>query len=135
MLNIIAGNSGTGKTTYIQNLLADMVRKGEEKILFIVPDQSSFDTEKAFLQMLGAKDSLKIKVMGFTRLCDYIFSVNGSNGKLTLDEGSKAILMSLALNECQDNMPLFSGTKNKSELISLMLSANTKPVTSQVTIF
>ncbi|MGN0459948.1 MAG: PD-(D/E)XK nuclease family protein [Ruminococcus sp.] len=123
MLNIIAGNSGTGKTTYLLGLLADMVRKGEDKILFIVPDQSSFDTEKTFLEMLGPKDSLKIKVMGFTRLCDYIFSVNGSNGKVTLDEGSKAILMSLALNECADNMPLFSGTKNKNELISLMLSA------------
>ena len=121
MLNIIAGNSGTGKTTYIQNLLADMVRKGEERILFIVPDQSSFDTEKAFLEMLGPMDSLKIKVMGFSRLCDYIFSVNGSTGKVTLDEGSKAILMSLALKECQDNMPLFSGTKNKNEMISLML--------------
>ena len=68
MLNIIAGNSGTGKTTYIQNLLADMVRKGEERILFIVPDQSSFDTEKVFLEMLGPMDSLKIKVMGFTHI-------------------------------------------------------------------
>ncbi|MDY4812461.1 MAG: 3'-5' exonuclease, partial [Ruminococcus sp.] len=133
MLNIIAGNSGTGKTTYIQNLLADMVRKGEERILFIVPDQSSFDTEKAFLEMLGPMDSLKIKVMGFTRLCDYIFSVNGSTGKVTLDEGSKAILMSLALKECQDNMPLFSGTKNKNELISLMLSAVSEYKTCNIT--
>lgn len=133
MLNIIAGNSGTGKTTYIQNLLADMVRKGEEKILFIVPDQSSFDTEKAFLEMLGPMDSIKIKVMGFTRLCDYIFSVNGSTGKVTLDEGSKAILLSLALNECQDNMPLFSGTKNKNELISLMLSAVSEYKTCNIT--
>ena len=133
MLNIIAGNSGTGKTTYIQNLLADMVRKGEERILFIVPDQSSFDTEKAFLEMLGPMDSLKIKVMGFSRLCDYIFSVNGSTGKVTLDEGSKAILMSLALKECQDNMPLFSGTKNKNELISLMLSAVSEYKTCNIT--
>lgn len=133
MLKFIAGNSGTGKTTFIQNLLADMVCKGEDKILFIVPDQSSFDTEKAFLEMLGSKDSLKIKVMGFTRLCDYIFSVNGSNGKLTLDDGSKAILMSLALNECCDNMPLFSGTKNKNELISLMLSAVSEYKTCNIT--
>ncbi|MGN1126141.1 MAG: hypothetical protein ACI4RI_01740, partial [Ruminococcus sp.] len=50
MLNFIAGNSGTGKTTYLLGLLADMVRKGEDKILFIVPDQSSFDTEKTFLE-------------------------------------------------------------------------------------
>ncbi|MCH5202887.1 MAG: PD-(D/E)XK nuclease family protein, partial [Oscillospiraceae bacterium] len=37
--------------------------------------------------------------------------------------GGKASLMSLAIDECQDNIPLFSKTKNKKELISLMLSA------------
>ena len=123
MLNIIKGDSGTGKSTYIVNMLVEMVKKGEEKILLIVPDQSSFETEKTFLDILGPMESLKIKVLGFSRICDYVFSLNGSSGKIPLDEGGKAILMSLAIDECQDNIPLFSKTKNKKELISLMLSA------------
>lgn len=122
MLNIIKGAGGTGKTTYIINLLTEMVKKGQEKILFIVPDQSTFETEKTFLKILGPMDSLKITVLGFSRLCEYVFSHNGSSGKLPLDEGGKAILMSLAIDECVDNIPLFSKTKNKNELISLMLS-------------
>ncbi len=123
MLKFIKGDSGTGKSTYIINLLADMVKNGEDKILFIVPDQSSFETEKTFLQLLGPMESLKIKVLGFTRICQHIFSVNGNSGKKPLDDGGKAILMSLAIKECQDNIPLFSHTKNKNELVNLMLSA------------
>ncbi|MCH5203010.1 MAG: hypothetical protein J1F17_07380, partial [Oscillospiraceae bacterium] len=96
MLNIIKGDSGTGKSTYIVNMLVEMVKKGEEKILLIVPDQSSFETEKTFLDILGPMESLKIKVLGFSRICDYVFSLNGSSGKIPLDEGGKAILMSLA---------------------------------------
>ena len=49
MLNIIKGESGSGKTTYITNLLANMVKNGEKNILYIVPDQSSFDTQRTFL--------------------------------------------------------------------------------------
>ena len=116
MLNIIKGESGSGKTTYITNLLANMVKNGEKNILYIVPDQSSFDTQRTFLDLLGPKDSLNINVQGFTGLCDYIFSVNGSSGKIPLDDGGKAIIMSLAIDECQDNLPLFSHTKNKNDL-------------------
>lgn len=82
MLNFIKGESGSGKTTYITNLLANMVKNGEKNILYIVPDQSSFDTQRTFLDLLGPKDSLNINVQGFTGLCDYIFSVNGSSGKI-----------------------------------------------------
>lgn len=123
MLNIIKGASGTGKSTYLVNILCEMVENGEENILFIVPDQSSFQWEKAFLEKLGPCNSLKIKVLGFNRLCDYIFSVNGSDGKQSLDDGGKAIIMSLAIDECIDNIPLYAKTKNKNELIGLMLSA------------
>ena len=133
MLNIIKGDSGSGKTTYITNLLANMVQNGEKKILYIVPDQSSFDTQRIFLELLGPKDSLNINVQGFTGLCDYIFSVNGASGKMPLDDGGKSIIMSLAIDECQDNLPLFSHTKNKSELINLMLSAVSEYKTCNIT--
>ena len=133
MLNFIKGESGSGKTTYITNLLANMVKNGEKNILYIVPDQSSFDTQRTCLDLLGPKDSLNINVQGFTGLCDYIFSVNGSSGKIPLDDGGKSIIMSLAIDECQDNLPLFSHTKNKNELINLMLSAVSEYKTCNIT--
>lgn len=133
MLQFIKGESGTGKSTYITNLLAEKVRAGQENILFITPDQSSYETEKTFLELLGPMESLKVKVLGFSRICDYIFSVNGNMGKSPIDDGGKAIIMSLAIKECQDKIPLFSKTKNKNELINLMLSAVSEYKTCSIT--
>ena len=133
MLQFIKGESGTGKSTYITNLLAEKVRAGQENILFITPDQSSYETEKTFLELLGPMESLKVKVLGFSRICDYIFSINGNMGKSPIDDGGKAIIMSLAIKECQDKIPLFSKTKNKNELINLMLSAVSEYKTCSIT--
>ena len=133
MLQFIKGESGTGKSTYITNLLAEKVRAGQDNILFITPDQSSYETEKTFLELLGPMESLKVKVLGFSRICDYIFSVNGNMGKSPIDDGGKAIIMSLAIKECQDKIPLFSKTKNKNELINLMLSAVSEYKTCSIT--
>ena len=73
MLKFILGKSGTGKTTYIYNQIKELVNNGKDKILMLIPDQSSFETEKAFLEILGAKNSKKVKVFGFSRLCRYVF--------------------------------------------------------------
>lgn len=133
MLHFIKGSSGTGKSRYIIELLKNFVQNGEEKILFIVPDQSSFETEKTFLNLLGPEKCLKINVLGFSRICDYIHSQNGSSGKKALDDGGKAILMSLAIEECQDHLPLFSNTKNKRELANIMLKAVKEYKTCNIT--
>ena len=53
MLQLILGRSGFGKTHTIRNLIKEKVEKGQEKILLIVPEQYSFETEKAMLKLIG----------------------------------------------------------------------------------
>ena len=64
MLNFVLGRSGTGKTTYLQNKLAELAENGNNKLMIIVPDQSSFETEKDFLELLGEKLCKNVKVFG-----------------------------------------------------------------------
>ena len=49
MLNLIYGRSKSGKTTYIDSLVAQLAKSGETKILVIVPEQATFESEKAYL--------------------------------------------------------------------------------------
>ena len=44
MLRFVLGRSGTGKTQYLNKLFTDFAKSGSEKLLMIVPDQSSFET-------------------------------------------------------------------------------------------
>lgn len=123
MLNLIYGRSKSGKTTYIDNKVCELAHSGETKILVIVPDQVTFETERAYLSLLGAKLSQNVLVLGFSRMCDYVFETTGAIRKAPADEQTKALLMSVALEEVKDSLTLYSDKALNPELSKLMLSA------------
>ncbi len=123
MLNLIFGRSKSGKTTYIDTKVAELAKNGENRILVIVPDQVTFETEKAYLSLLGAKLSQKVLVLGFSRMCDYVFETTGYIRKTPADDQTKALLMSIALEEVRDSLNLYSEKALNPELSLLMLSA------------
>ena len=71
MLNFILGRAGTGKSAFLHKTLREKLSQNK-KIIFIVPEQSSFRTERNMLQMLGNKDFNKIEVLSFSRLYDFV---------------------------------------------------------------
>lgn len=123
MLKLIYGRSKSGKTTYINKKVCDLATAGENRILVIVPDQITFETERAYLSLLGAKLSQNVLVLGFSRLCDYVFETTGAIRKAPADEQTKALLMSVALEEVKDNLSLYADKALSPELSKLMLSA------------
>ncbi|MGN0550709.1 MAG: PD-(D/E)XK nuclease family protein [Acutalibacteraceae bacterium] len=123
MLQFIIGRSGCGKTHYITNSISRKVESGHRKIIYLVPEQQSFATEKAMLNILGAVKAQHVNVLTFSRLSDYVFRTIGGNTANAVDEGVKNIIMSLAIEQCKDELTLYRGQVNKPEIIGLMLAA------------
>lgn len=123
MLNLIFGRSKSGKTTFVDNKVKELVENGESKILVIVPDQITFETEKSYLTLLGPKFSQNVLVLGFSRMCDYVYEKSGVIRNTPADDCTKALLMSIALEEVKDNLTLYSDKALSPELAKLMLSA------------
>lgn len=123
MLHLVTGKSGTGKTSYVNKLLAEFAEKNNNKLMIIVPDQSSFETEKTFLELLGPKLCRNILVVGFSRLCDYVLSQTGNISGIPIDDGGRYLIMSMAIEQVQDNLNLYSKQVKSRELIDLMLNA------------
>lgn len=124
MLQFIMGRSGSGKTSY----LIEQIRRGAESeeaspILFLVPEQQSFEMEKTMLNLLGPKDCRKVEVLSFSRLSDYVFRCRGGLGGRAADDGARSILMSLAIEQAQDGLTLYRKQAGRPELIPLMLGA------------
>ncbi len=119
MLQIISGVSGSGKTTAVTDIICDLCEKGENKLLVLVPDQSSFETETAFLNRLGARLSRNILVFGFSRLCEYVFKNTGHIAQNVIDDGVRRILMSKAIEQSQDRLRLYSASHRS--VLDLML--------------
>ena len=123
MLRFVLGRSGYGKSEYLRRLFADRAREGDGKLLFIVPDQISFETEAAFLDMLGPSLSREILVLGFSRLCDYVFEATGNRFLSFADDGIRNMVISLAIEQVKDGLKVFDRRSDTPDTREIMLSA------------
>ena len=123
MLRFVLGRSGYGKSEYLRRRFADLAQKGEDKLLFLVPDQISFETEAAFLELLGPAVSRNIMVLGFSRLCDYVFEQTGNRSATFADDGIRHLMMSLALEQVGEELSIFDQRTDTADMRELMLSA------------
>ncbi len=99
MYQLLIGASGSGKTHYILNTLKELAQKGEENLIWLVPEQHSFESERVLLQALGAVDAARVQVLSFSRLADHVFRQVGGMAGNRLDDGTRALLMSRALEQ------------------------------------
>lgn len=100
MLHLILGEAGTGKTTLVLERIAKTVRAGKRAIL-LVPEQASFESEKALYRALGPKDVLGVEVLSFTRLCNHVFREFGDMAGIHMEDTAKLLMMSIALEQMQ----------------------------------
>ncbi len=124
MLRFILGRSGSGKTETVRSMLKDMAQT--KKLMLIVPEQSSFENERAMLRLLGAKDVQRVQVTSFSRLADAAFRRYGGAAGRRLDDGGRSIFMSLALEQVKEHLNFYRKSAESTELIGLMLSASTE---------
>lgn len=122
MLNIVTGRSGSGKSTYVNQILYDLAQSGNNKLLLIVPEQFSFASERNILSSLPVMSAQNIEVLSFTRLADYVGRSFGGIAGTYADKGAEIIIMLRALEGLSDNLT-FYGSHIKSvalakELIS-----------------
>ena len=123
MLQFVLGRSGFGKTEYLRRMMAEKARSGEDKLLYLVSDQITFETETAFLDMLGPADAGRVLVLGFSRLSDHVFEATGSRFSSFADEGVRNLVMSLALEQVADRLTIFEKRSGSRDLCEIMLSA------------
>jgi ATP-dependent helicase/nuclease subunit B len=107
LLHFITGRAGSGKTVYARNHLAQLTKCGKEGLILIVPEQFSFESERAMLSLLGPAGANKVDIFSFTRLAEHVFSALGNKLKNPVDKCGKIILISLALEGVQDKLLMY----------------------------
>lgn len=121
MLNIITGRTGSGKTRYIRQLAADVASREDSKAVIIVPEQFSFETERGMLALLGNEKINNIEILSFSRIAERLLSEYGKSEKKPVDDGTRAVLMSLAIETLEDKLTVFSRYRRHPALIGELL--------------
>ena len=122
MLNIITGRQGSGKTYMIRNLSAESALNLNGNTIIIVPEQFSFETERQMLKILGNEKINNIEVLSFSRLAERLLADSNRMPKQIADDGTKAILMSMAIENLQDNLSVYLKYKKSPALLNELLS-------------
>ena len=107
MLRFVFGRNGSGKTEYVRKLLSEKLLAGEKGLILIVPEQFSFETERAMLEKVGPKNMLNLEILSFSRLAETVLSQFAPGDKPKIDDGTRAVLMSLALEALGENAEIY----------------------------
>ena len=122
MLHFIFGRAGTGKTYECRKILDALATASADAVL-IVPEQYSFESERALLHHLGAEKANKIEVLSFSRLCDRVFSLYGGSPMSRLDDAGKAVLLGQALLQIKGQLTLYGGQTANMKFIEALMNA------------
>lgn len=120
MLQLILGTSGTGKTTKVLDLAISVAKEGQ-KVILVVPEQFSFQTERTVLATLSGSSALGAEVLSFRRLCDNIFRTYGGLAGKTLTDTAKKVIMKLAISEVEDELTIYARQSKKTAFIETIL--------------
>lgn len=121
MLQLLYGAAGTGKSRAILERIQNAPENNGRKIMLIVPEQFSFESERKLLSLLGGRGFACVEVYSFTRLCHHMFELYGGNAKPYADETAKLLFMELALHEVADTLEHYKRVSGSRQFLASAL--------------
>lgn len=109
MLFPVFARAGSNKNEFILEKIRSSVKSSSKKVMLLVPEQSSFETEKQLYLSLGDRDFSKVEVVSFTRLCSLINAKYGGMLGERLSEAGKLILASTAAENATESLKVYAG--------------------------
>ncbi|NYF23967.1 helicase-exonuclease AddAB subunit AddB [Sporosarcina sp. JAI121] len=114
-LRFITGRSGSGKTTFIEQEIADELEENPvgAPVIVIVPDQMSFSMEHSLSVNFGLKGIIRAQVLTFKRLAWRVLQETGGITRKEVDGFGYRMLVRSVLEENRDQFKLFRQAASK----------------------
>ncbi len=107
MLRLILGRSGYGKSTRVYEELRRCLREGAKECFLFVPEQISFETERALVYALGSREASCVQIFSFSHMAEKLMNLPVK----VMTDGARLMLMMHALSQMHDRLPSFSTGK------------------------
>ncbi len=103
MIKLLFGDVGTGKSTYIFDLIKADYQSGVRSCL-IVPEQETVIRERQIASLLPSRAQLFCEATNFTRLANSVFRACGGLKTNYVSKSGKNLIMYRAICECRDRL-------------------------------
>ena len=120
-MRLILGRSGSGKTTYCMNEIKKFEQEAFSKpLLYIVPEQSSFNAEKKLINSIGKNGIMNTQVLSFRRLAYKIFAEKGLKLNQISTSGKSMLIYNIILKNEKDLL-IFKNIKKNVGLLDTVV--------------
>lgn len=105
MLHIIAGGSGTGKSTLLMQKIRQLLPQ-EPDCIILVPEQFSYEFDKKLYHFLGATAFNQLETHSFTSISRMLFQKYGKHAAQYADATVRKALFLQAVQTVRQNQVL-----------------------------
>ena len=113
-LKIIYGRAGSGKSTFCINQIKKKINNSPtNKLILLVPEQFTFQTENKVLNAIGERYVLNAEVLSFKRLAHNVFNECGGATRTIMGDAGKSMLIFKVLEDLGDNMTVFKNASRQ----------------------
>ncbi len=108
-LRFITGRAGTGKTHHIMEDISSRLKNGADgHLIYLVPEQATFHTEKNLLEHCQAGGLMKTQVLSFQRLAWQVLQETGGGIFPALNDVGKNLILRHVLEKNKHKIKTFA---------------------------
>ncbi len=121
MLQIITGVDRVSLSEYALGCFRQAAERQEEGLVFVVPEQFSFETERRLCRICGETLSRWGEVLSFSRMSDRVATAHGGVARTYLDHGGRLLAMALAAEQCASRIRLYAAVLRRPEFLEQLV--------------
>jgi ATP-dependent helicase/nuclease subunit B len=120
-LRFIFGRAGSGKTFLCLHEIKSRIEKGYEKqLVFLVPEQYSFQAERDLVSALETGGILKTEVLSFQRMAFRIFNEAGGITYPHIHSAGKCMILYNILEKSREEFKVFSKSSDREGFVNTL---------------
>ena len=108
-IRFIYGRAGSGKSTFCLDQIKKKIENSEDnKLIYIVPEQYTFQRETLLLRNVGERGLLRAQVLSFKRMAHRSFEECGGRVHDRMKDSGRSMLIHKILQEGDDKLQYFN---------------------------
>ena len=121
-IRFIFGRAGTGKSRFCLEQIKKKIENydSQNKLVLIVPEQYTFDTEKKFLDVVTEKGLLRGEVLSFKRMAHRVSEECGGRTELRISDSGRNMLIYKLLKDKGEELQYFNRMAKKQGFSSIV---------------
>ena len=120
-IRFIYGRAGSGKSEFCLKQIGKKLENDKaNKLILLVPDQYTFQSEKKLLELIGERALLRAEVLSFKRMANRVFDIYGGRKLDMVKESGKNMLIYKLLKEKGEGLKYFNKISKKQGFIGIL---------------